>query len=68
MSPITMTLRDAIRFTGLSRSTLYRLLQQGKIVAVNARVATERGRTLFMVDSLVAYVASLQQVIPTGKL
>ncbi len=68
ITPLTMTLPDAVRYTGLSRSTLYRLLQQEKIIAINTSSDAARGRTLFVVASLVAYVASCRSVVPTGKL
>jgi len=63
MKPITLPLKGAVRVTGLSRSTLHRLLQEGEIVAVDAH-----GRTVFTTDSLESYIARCPRVVPTGRL
>jgi excisionase family DNA binding protein len=41
VAPFSMTLRDATAYTGLSRATLYRLANEGRLDLVKVR-----GRTL----------------------
>ena len=40
MSPVTMRIPDACRFTGLGRSTLYLLIARGEIEVVKVGTAT----------------------------
>jgi excisionase family DNA binding protein len=53
-SPLAVTIHEAVRVSGLSRSELYRRLADGKVRAVKSG-----SRTLILMDSLRAYVASL---------
>lgn len=53
MEPISLRVREASRFTGISRSALYVLIAAGKIEIVKV------GRsTLIMTESLKAFIAS----------
>ncbi|WP_033927063.1 helix-turn-helix domain-containing protein [Sphingomonas sp. 35-24ZXX] len=52
--PLAVTLPDAVKLTGMSRSRLYELLQQNKIKAHKAG-----RRTLIPFAELEAYLASL---------
>ena len=52
--PLTVTILEAVRVSGLSRSELYRRLAEGKVRAVKSGA-----RTLILMDSLRAYLASL---------
>lgn len=52
--PLAVTLPDAVRLTGMSRSRLYELLQQNKITGRKAG-----RRTLIPFAELEAYLASL---------
>ncbi len=54
LEPILMRMQDAIRFSGYSRSELYRRLQSGEIEAVKSG-----GTTLIVVESLRRSVAAL---------
>lgn len=56
--PITGTVPEACRISGLSRPTLYRLLGDQKIKAVKAG-----GRTLIRLDSLRDYLESLPPAV-----
>lgn len=52
--PFAATVHDAVRLSGLSRTTLYALLSEGKIDA------RKRGKTtLILMDSLRSYVDAL---------
>ena len=52
--PIAATIANVSRWTGLSRSEIYRLLARGKLKAVKS------GRsTLVLMDSVVEHMASL---------
>ena len=54
--PISATIANVTRQTGLSRSEIYRLLARGKLKAVKS------GRsTLVLMDSVVAHLTSLPQ-------
>ena len=53
--PLALPIQEAQRISGLSRSEIYRRLAAGDIRAVK-----NRGRTLVLMDSLSAYLASLQ--------
>ncbi len=53
-APIAVTIPDAVKLSGMSRSRLYECLQQGKI---SARKAGRR--TLISFADLEAYLASL---------
>ncbi len=54
IQPITATVLEACRISGLSRPTIYRILGTGKIRAVKCG-----GRTLIWLDSLHEYLDSL---------
>ena len=54
IEPIAVTLPDAIRISGLSRSEIYRRLAAGDIDAIKSGT-----RTLILVDSIKRYLASL---------
>ncbi len=51
MTPITTTVQDAASLIGVSRNSIYRLLNEGKIASVKIR-----GRRLVKTDSLHALV------------
>jgi len=53
-SPLAVTIHEAVRVSGLSRSELYRRLADGKLRAVKSG-----SRTLVLMDSLRAHLASL---------
>jgi len=53
-SPLALTIHEAVRISGLSRSELYRRLSDGKVQAVKSG-----SRTLILMDSLRAHLASL---------
>jgi hypothetical protein len=53
-SPLAVTIHEAVRVSGLSRSELYRRLGAGDIRAVKSG-----SRTLILMDSLRAHLASL---------
>jgi excisionase family DNA binding protein len=53
-NPLTLTIQEAVRISGLSRSELYRRLSDGKVQAVKSGA-----RTLITMDSLRAHLASL---------
>ena len=59
MSPIAITVPEAVRLTGLSRSALYEALKQQKITAKKAG-----RRTLFLVADLEAFMGSLPSYEP----
>jgi hypothetical protein len=52
--PLTVTIPEAVRLSGLSRSELYRRLSDGQVRAVKAG-----SRTLIVMDSLRGHIASL---------
>ena len=52
--PITYTLAEATKVSGISRTGLYRLIGAGKLDARKAG-----GRTLILASSLRGYIASL---------
>lgn len=58
LNPITIPIAEATRISGLSRSELYRCLARGDVRAVKSGV-----RTLVLVDSLRAHLASLPPAI-----
>jgi excisionase family DNA binding protein len=53
-SPLTLTIHEAVRISGLSRSEIYRRLSDGKVRAVKSG-----SRTLVLMDSLRAHLATL---------
>jgi excisionase family DNA binding protein len=53
-SPLALTIHEAVRISGLSRSELYRRLSDGKVRAVKSG-----SRTLILMDSLQAHLANL---------
>lgn len=59
VDPVTGTVPDAVRISGLSRSAIYRLAAAGELVLVKAGA-----RTLVRLDSLRGYLAGL----PAAKL
>lgn len=54
MPPITITIPDAVKFSGCSRSALYEALKRGELKAKKAG-----RRTLIAFADLEAYLASL---------
>jgi excisionase family DNA binding protein len=61
--PLAYTIADAVKVTGIGRTTLYELIGAGKIKASKAG-----NRTLVMADSLRDYVDSLPTAdIKTGQ-
>lgn len=54
MTPIAITVPEAVRLTGMSRSALYDALKQHKIKAKKAG-----RRTLFLLADLEAFMGSL---------
>ena len=52
--PLAVSIREACRITGLSRSTIYKEIASGRIQAVKASK-----RTLIPLESLRAWLASL---------
>ena len=61
ISPIAVTIPEAVRMSGMSRSAIYLRIREG---VIDARKAG--GRTLIMADSLVKYLKSLPQAISAG--
>lgn len=53
-TPLTVTIHEAVRVSGLSRSEVYRRLADGKLRAVKSG-----SRTLVLMASLRAHLASL---------
>ncbi len=54
LDPLALPIADAVTFSGLSRSEVYRQLATGKLRAVKSG-----SRTLVLVESIRAYLASL---------
>jgi hypothetical protein len=54
IEPITVTVPDTIRISGLSRSEIYRRLAAGDLEAIKSGT-----RTLILLDSVKRYLASL---------
>lgn len=54
LDPITLPIADAVTFSGLSRSEVYRQLAVG-----NLRAVKSGSRTLVLVESIRSYLASL---------
>ena len=54
IEPIAVTIQEAIRICGLSRSEIYRRLAAGDIEAIKSGT-----RTLILLDSIKRYLASL---------
>ena len=52
--PVTMSIAEAVKWSGLSRSELYRQLSRGTIAAVK-----NRSRTLIVIDTLRAFLINL---------
>jgi excisionase family DNA binding protein len=59
LPPITLTVKTAMARTGLSRSTLYRMLKRGDITALKAKK-----RTLILTESLDNFLASCKRWQP----
>ena len=59
---IAVSIRDAARISGLSRSAIYLRIGEGRIDARKSGC-----RTLIMIDSLKRDIESLPQVSSTGK-
>lgn len=57
--PIALTVPNAVRFSGIGRSTLYKLLGAGQIESRKLG-----GRTLVVTASLRAYIAALPDAFP----
>ena len=54
MTPIAVTLAEAVHITGIGRSTLYKLFNEGKLTPRKAGK-----RTLILIAELEAFVKSL---------
>lgn len=54
LTPITLTIPDAVKISGLSRTTIYEALRRGNLSALKAG-----RRTLIRHDELEAYVTGL---------
>jgi excisionase family DNA binding protein len=54
INPLALTIHEAVRISGLSRSEIYRRLSNGNVKAVKSG-----SRTLILMDSLRAHLASL---------
>ena len=54
LDPITLPIADAIPYSGLSRSEIYRQLANGNLYAIKSG-----SRTLILVESIRAYLSSL---------
>ena len=54
LDPLALPIADAVTFSGLSRSEVYRQLASG-----NLRAVKSGSRTLVLVESIRAYLASL---------
>lgn len=53
---------DAVRFSGIGRTSLYSLIGEGKIKTINLRrPGTARGRRLVHLPSLREYLLSFQE-------
>ena len=63
ISPIAVTIPEAVRMSGMSRSAIYLRIREG---AIDARKAG--GRTLIMADSLEKYIKSLPQMSSAGSM
>lgn len=61
ISPVALSVRDAVRLSGLSRSALYLRIAEG---AIDARKAGRR--TLILADSLLGYIKGLPPLSPAG--
>ncbi len=60
--PEFIQVQDAVRFSGVGRTTLYSLISDGKIKTVNLRrPGTARGRRLVYLPSLREYLMSFQE-------
>jgi len=55
--PLTVTIPQACKLTGLGRSTIYRLFENGKLQRLKAG-----SRTLIKVSDLEAYIESLTPI------
>ncbi len=53
-NPLALTMHEAVRVSGLSRSELYRRLADGKVRAVKSG-----SRTLILMDSLQTHLSNL---------
>jgi excisionase family DNA binding protein len=54
MTPIALTIPDAVKASGLSRTSIYAALKRGDLTALKAG-----RRTLIRYEQLAAYVAAL---------
>jgi len=60
--PEFIQVQDAIRFSGIGRTSLYSLISDGKIKTINLRrPGTARGRRLVHLPSLRSYLLSFQE-------
>lgn len=57
IDPLTVTIIDAVRLSGLSRSEIYRRLASGDLEAIKPGRAA--GRTLIVIASLKAHLAGM---------
>ena len=64
VEPLLLTEKDACKMIGVRSTTLYQLRKTGKIKSVSVRTSRHsvRGRRLYSVESLKAYVDSLLAV------
>jgi len=57
MQKLAVSIKEAVQLTGLSNTTIYRRIEEGKLIARKSQ-----GRTLIMMDDLKAYLESLPAV------
>jgi len=55
--PLAVTIREAVRISGMSRTRIYELIRARRLEAIKAG-----RRTLILMQSLAAYLASLPRV------
>ena len=58
LEPLTLPIPAAVKWSGLSRSEIYRRLKTGDL-----RAKKSRSRTLIMVESLRSYVENLPDMV-----
>jgi excisionase family DNA binding protein len=57
LAPVALSVADAVRYTGLSRSRLYELVRDGQIASFQVG-----GRRMFLRSALDAFFAKLAKV------
>ena len=58
LQPLALPIVEATKWSGLSRSEIYRRLKTGDL-----RAKKNRGRTLIMADSLRSYIENLPDMV-----